>query len=145
MWNFLNFLKDFLVWVEIFGPNFLKIFVPITREFPEVFETPPTFISSPFQIGDIAKKPRKSVFFGTPCINILLFVTRGVGVKEGLTNVRHLFLFWRLFFQLYMQNGIYLKSPEFHTRDSQYEGDPDGVSGDGISLASDQPRSGVNI
>ena len=49
------------------------------------------------------------------------------------------------FLSLYMQNGIYLTSPEFHTRDSQYEGDPDGVSGDGISLASDQPRSGVNI
>ena len=44
-----------------------------------------------------------------------------------------------------MQNAIYLKSPEFHTRDSQYEGDPDGVSWNGISLASDQPHSGVNI
>ena len=41
--------------------------------------------------------------------------------------------------------GFSFKSPEFHTRDSQYEGDPDGVSWNGISLASDQPHSGVNI
>ena len=38
------------------------------REVSEFFETPSTFISNPFQSGVIAKKPLKSVFFGTPCI-----------------------------------------------------------------------------
>ena len=33
-------------------------------EFPEVLEIPPTFISSPFQSGVIAKKNEKERFFG---------------------------------------------------------------------------------
>ena len=33
------------------------------REFPEVFKTPPTFNSSTFQSGDIAKIAQKRVFF----------------------------------------------------------------------------------
>ena len=37
------------------------------REFPEFFKKTLTFISCPFQSGVIAKRPRKSVFFGTPC------------------------------------------------------------------------------
>ena len=40
------------------------------KEFPEVFETPTTFDSSPFQSGVIAKIPLSCVFFGTPCIYI---------------------------------------------------------------------------
>ena len=66
MWNFLNFFQDFLGWVYIFGANFLTIFVPITREFPEVFETPPTFISSLFQRGVIAKNQERAFFLGHP-------------------------------------------------------------------------------
>ena len=46
--------------------QFGKLLCLSQREFPEVFETPPTFISSPFQSGLIAKKPRKSVFLGHP-------------------------------------------------------------------------------
>ena len=48
--------------------QFGKLLCLSHREFPEVFETPPTFNSSPFQSGVIAKIPLKSVFFGTPCI-----------------------------------------------------------------------------
>ena len=36
------------------------------RQFPEVFKTPTTFNSSPFQSGVIAKIPLKSVFLGNP-------------------------------------------------------------------------------
>ena len=53
---------------QLLKGQFVKFLCLSHREFPEVFETPPTFISSPFQSGVIAQKPRKSVFFGTPCI-----------------------------------------------------------------------------
>ena len=36
------------------------------REFPEVFKTPPTFISSPFQSGVIAKNQERAFFLGHP-------------------------------------------------------------------------------
>ena len=36
------------------------------REFPELFETPPTFISSPFQRGVIAKNQERAFFLGHP-------------------------------------------------------------------------------
>ena len=52
---------------QLLKGQFVKFLCLSHREFPEVFETPPTFISRPFQSGVIAKKPRKSVFFGTPC------------------------------------------------------------------------------
>ena len=53
---------------QLLKGQFVKFLCLSHREFPEVFKTPPTFISSPFQSGVIAQKPRKSVFFGTPCI-----------------------------------------------------------------------------
>ena len=53
---------------QLLKSQFGKFLCLSHREFPEVFKTPPTFISSTFQSGVIAKMPLKSVFFGTPCM-----------------------------------------------------------------------------
>ena len=41
---------------------------PPHREFPEVFETPPSFLPSPFQRGVIAKKQDHAFFLGHPVV-----------------------------------------------------------------------------
>ena len=47
----------------IFSASNMSNFGVSNREFPEFFKTLPTFISSPFQSGVIAKKTQKSIFW----------------------------------------------------------------------------------
>ena len=61
--KYLNFFQEFFELLKGQFGNFLCL---SHREFPEVFQTPPTLNSSPFQSGVIAKIPLKSVFLGHP-------------------------------------------------------------------------------
>ena len=51
---------------QLLKGQFGKLLCPPHREFPEVFETPPTFISSLFQRGVIAKNQERAFFLGHP-------------------------------------------------------------------------------
>ena len=97
------FFQYFLGWVarlschlwtqffQLLKGQFGKFVCPPHRELPDVFETPPSFLPSPFQSGVIAKKTRSCVFFGTPCT---IFISpnnlQSISLKENCKKNKHI-------------------------------------------------------
>ena len=58
------------------------------REFPEFFKTLPTYISSPFQSGVIAKKTQKRrVKWGLMCITSIFYLLLKASLRQTITEV----------------------------------------------------------
>ena len=61
------------------------------REFPEFFKTLPTFISSPFQSGVIAKKTQKrgswGVKWGLMCITSIFYLLLKASLRQTIIEV----------------------------------------------------------